>query len=119
MVRHASRYDISVESLCQPGDHLGSLARRERGGWTGREDKVTVEVDDQSIIRSGKERATFSSHPHNVRTRLLNEFFDVASMYDWFVETAPFVDANEITNGFRCDGEHCWVVADEDDASGR
>ena len=119
MVRHASRRDVSIESLRQPADHLGSLARRERGGRTGRKDKVTVEIDDKSIIGRGKERATFSSHSHNIRTRLLNEFFDVASMYDWFVETTPFVDANEITDGFGCDGEHGWVVADKDDASSR
>ena len=39
----------------------------------------------------------------------------MASMNDGYIETAPLVDPNALTNSLRCDGKHSRVVADEDD----
>ena len=43
----------------------------------------------------------------------------MAGMNNGFVETAPFVDANTISDRLGSDSEHGRVVADEDDAASR
>ena len=42
----------------------------------------------------------------------------MAGMDDWYVETAPLVDSDAVTDGLSCNCEHGWVVADEDYPSG-
>lgn len=43
----------------------------------------------------------------------------MSRMYDGDIEPAPFVDADAETNRLSGDGQHCRIVADEDDPSGR
>jgi hypothetical protein len=38
-------------------------------------------------------------------------------MNDWHVQAAPFVNADAESDGFGCNGKHCWVVRDEDDTA--
>ena len=47
----------------------------------------------------------------------MNKLLDVPRMDDRYIQAAPFVDANAETNSLGSDGEHCWVVAGEDNAA--
>ena len=116
---HSRRRDLAAKRLAQTVDHLGPLSRAEGGGWARGQDKVVVQVDDESIRGRGKETAAFGCHPQDVRSRFLDKLLRMTGVYYGNVETAPLVHAYTETDGLGGHGEDGGIVADEDDPSGR
>lgn len=112
---YSSRSHVTIESLCHARDELLSLLRAPRAGWTRRQNKVAIEVDDESVLGRGEECSTFGSDTKNVWAGFLDQFLDMASVNDWYVKAAPFVYADHVTNSLGSDCKHSRVVRDEDD----
>lgn len=119
VLRNTGGSDIAIQRLGQPRNKLVALAGRESGGRVRSEDKVAVEVDDQSITGRSEERPALGRDTEYVRARLLNEILGMACVHDRDVEATPFVDANAEPDGFSSHGQHGGVVTDKDDAAGR
>lgn len=117
MRRHTSRSDVAIQGLGQAGYELVALAPSEHRRRARCEDKVTVQVHDQSVVRGCEQRLALGGDAQDVRARLLDQLFRVASVHDRDVETAPLVDADAEPHGLGGHGQHGGIVADEDDST--
>lgn len=110
--------NIAVQRLRQAVDELCALAGVQDIRWAGSKHKVAVQVYHKSIGWGVKQCSALGSHTKNVGAGFLDEILDMAGMNHWHVETAPLVNANTVTNGFRSNSKHSRVMADENDAAG-
>jgi hypothetical protein len=119
MLGNSRRSDIAVQGLCQSRDKLVALSGVKGGGRARGQNKVTIEVNDQSVSGSCKKRAALDGDTQDVRARLLDQLLGVSGVDDRDVETTPLVNSYAVSYGLGSHGEHGRVVTDEDDATGR
>jgi hypothetical protein len=110
MLRNAGWGDFSSKGLAESVDKLVSLTRCKCSWRAGCKNKVTVQINDQSICGSSEESSALSSDTENIWTRFLDEFLDMSGMNHGHIETTPFIDTNAVADGLSSNCEHCWVV---------
>ena len=110
--------NVTIESLCKAVDHLSPLSWAQNIWWAGGQDKVAIEVNDQSIGWRSEQGAALSSHPKNIGTGFLDKLLDVTGMHHWVVKATPFVNAHKIADGLGSDGQDSRIVRDKDYAAG-
>lgn len=110
MGRNSRRSHIAAQGLCQAVDELGPLFRGEDVRGAGGQDKVAVEIDNQSIRWSSEKRAAFDGNTKNVRARFFYKLLGMAGVHNWDVESAPLVHTHTEANCFSGNSQDSRVV---------